>query len=772
MFVSDVSTDFILYQNNPAAYTNPRHFITNAPGLKTSTFGPLSRATTGDAKSAPCRKTPRQTENYDKLLFVKTVLFLVPPLLLGAVASVTAAEVTLRSVAELNDFTEDTSRRFTPFCITGTVQATFLDAALIVNDASGWTEINNLSTTRPKSGDQIVLTGRAHMSSHHEPDFAAAGIEILGKGSVTPPIATPISDLTEERHHLRQIITEGTVIDTFPDEVDAHNHFLIIKDDAEILPVALHVDSEVETDLEHLRDARIRAIGRFMHTASGIRKYSGSFIAVDDRQDITVIDPAPNDPFDAPPLEKTLYRTPREIAGYGRRSVVGEALAVWNGNRVMLRTDDQRIVNLTLAHGQPAPNPGENITVAGYPETDLFRINLTRTLVRTNVRNAVPVTETAITDLATVFNGIGGPNAVDSRCHGRLMRIRGVVQSIPAPNAVEPRLLLACGTYKLSVDLGNHPDAAADIDLGTVLEVTGRCLLETDSWTPDDIFPRIHRLVIVIRAPDDLSVITSPSWWTPVRLLVVISLLLAALIGVYIWNRVLQKLVNRRGRELYREQVAHAIAEFKTGERTRLAVELHDSLSQTLAGIACQVAAGAKTLDRNPSVARRCIETADKMLNSCRTELRQCLFDLRSDTLEEPDFSVAIRKTLDQLDSDAAVAIRFNVPRSRLKDTTAHAILSIIRELTGNAIRHGGATDVKVAGAIEDDRILFSVRDNGQGFDPATSVGPLQGHFGLEGIRNRIQKFNGTFTIDSKPGFGAKAVISIPLPRKKGEYEK
>ena len=244
----------------------------------------------------------------------------------------------------------------------------------------------------------------------------------------------------------------------------------------------------------------------------------------------------------------------------------------------------------------------------------------------------------------------------------------------------------------------------------------------------------------------------------------VISILVAALIAVYIWNRILQKLVTRRGRELYREQVAHAIAEFKTGERTRLAVELHDSLSQALAGIACHVAASAKTLVANPTVARRCIETAEKMLNSCRTELRQCLFDLRSDTLEEPDFSVAIKKTLEQLDGKAAINVRFNVPRRRLKDTTAHAILAIVRELTGNAIRHGSATEVKVAGCLDQGCILFSVRDNGSGFDKDNCDGPLQGHFGLEGIRNRLEKMHGTFSIDSKPGEGAKATITIPLP--------
>ena len=682
--------------------------------------------------------------------------------LVGVTAPTISDGLSLRTVAEINDFTDDTRRRYTPFCITGTVQAVNFpsDRYLILRDPSGWVAIRNTSGYSPVPGEKIVLTGHAHMSTHQEIDIVAKAVVPVGMGTVTPPLALAIGDISEERHHLQPIVTEGIVIDTFSDEIDCQNRFLLLKDAADILPVALHVNPGDNTDLESLRDARVRITGRFIRTVSGSRKFSGPFISVENLADISIIDPAPKDPFAAPPLEKTLYRTPREIAMRGKRTVSGEVLAVWGGDQLMVRTLDDRIVNVTLAHGQSAPNPGETVTAAGYPETDLFRVNLSRATVRKEAPAPVPRHEDEITDLKTIFAGNKG--AIEPRSHGRLMRIRGIVQGAPSPNSAR-RFLLASGPFKLLVDIGSNSDAVADIALGTEVEVVGRCLLEIDRWKPDDIFPRIRNLVTVIRSPADLRIIARPPWWTPLRLLVVISILAAALIGVYIWNRFLRKLVNLRGRELYREQVAHAIAEFKTGERTRLAVELHDSLSQALAGVACHVAACAKTLDKNPDVARRCIETADKMLNSCRTELRQCLFDLRSDTLEESDFSAAIRKTLEQLDGTTAINIRFDVPRSRLKDTTAHAIIAIIRELTGNAIRHGHASEVMVSGGVEQGHIRFSVRDDGRGFDPSACEGPLQGHFGLEGIRNRLTRLNGTLTIDSSPGGGAIAVVTIPL---------
>ena len=127
--------------------------------------------------------------------------------------------------------------------------------------------------------------------------------------------------------------------------------------------------------------------------------------------------------------------------------------------------------------------------------------------------------------------------------------------------------------------------------------------------------------------------------------------------------------------------------------------------------------------------------------------------------------NTAILRTLQPHVNDSRIAVRFNVPRAKISDNTAHALLRVIRELVINAIRHGNATAVRVAGSLDPDVLRCSVTDNGSGFDPETAPGVLQGHFGIQGMRERIDELGGTLTLDSAPGKGAKATITIPLPK-------
>ena len=149
------------------------------------------------------------------------------------------------------------------------------------------------------------------------------------------------------------------------------------------------------------------------------------------------------------------------------------------------------------------------------------------------------------------------------------------------------------------------------------------------------------------------------------------------------------------------------------------------------------------------------------MLASCRQELRCCLWDLRSRTFEERDLTEAVRRTIEPHTADANVSVRFNVARDVLSEATVHAILKIVRELVVNAIRHGNARNIQVAGEFSDGVVRFSVRDDGRGFDPNTALGARQGHFGLQGVRERAAERSGEVRILSSPGHGTKVTVSI-----------
>ena len=163
----------------------------------------------------------------------------------------------------------------------------------------------------------------------------------------------------------------------------------------------------------------------------------------------------------------------------------------------------------------------------------------------------------------------------------------------------------------------------------------------------------------------------------------------------------------------------------------------------------------------------RHLAVADKVLKSCRNELRNSLWDLRNDALEARDLGEAIRRTLLPHVRDVELRIRFNVPRSLLTDNATHEILRIIRELAVNGISHGGSKAIQVAGGVDGGRLLFSVRDDGAGFDPDTAPGVLQGHFGLEGVRERLRQLKGSLVFERMPGGGMRATVAIPLPGRK-----
>ena len=665
-------------------------------------------------------------------------------------AFLSRAEIT--SMAGLEAFTEDLTPRKDALSLTGTVLSVQITSKLsqivLADDQGHRVELFRFpDLEQPTPGDTIKVSGFAYMGKSKEFFFSAEDdFETLEKGDTPEPVPVRLSETNADKHHLLTISTEGTIVESVQDEMDSRYRILMLKDEGCVIPITIPLNAF--GTCEELIGARIRVKGIYRRSVSGIRKFSCPSIHPTLPTDLEVITPPPEDPFSAPPIEKRFYLSTEDVMRMSSRTVEGEVLAIWSGKRAMVRADDKQIVNLEFADGVSLPPCGAMIIAAGQPETDLFRINLTAVRWKDSDLSLPLVTNETPASAVTAFWNANGRNSINGDVHGKLLSVTGVIRTLPAQDDEDLRFVIDSNGLQIPVDITANPALCDELILDSKVRVTGRCLLLTDAWRPGNVFPQAKGFVLIARSQDDIVLVSKPSWWTPARLIILIAILLLALAAVGAWN-----LIQRH------------LAQLKIAERTRLAVELHDSLSQNLAGVAFQVASGKNAIDEDPETAKKRIQASERMLLSCRTELRQCLFDHRSDMLEETDFTAAIRKALSQLKDATSVKIRFNARRADFPDPDAHAILCVIRELTANAIRHGHATSVKIAGSTENGKLLFSVTDNGCGFDPQNCVGMAEGHFGISGMRDRLKRLKGEIILSSTPGKGTKALATVPMTK-------
>lgn len=578
------------------------------------------------------------------------------------------------------------------------------------------------------------------------------------------PVSVTATDLLDGKCDWKFVRLTGTIRDLVHDELNPQFRFFVIDSGAETVYAPTRTITESDEDLRRrLVGAEVSVAGTCDRSIPGasFRHQLRRTLYIWRTDDIRVIRPAPKDPFDVEELGDLANCRPSEIPRLGRRRASGCVLAVWGGRQALVRRRAGDVMRLEIAEGM-LPAVGDFVEAVGTPESDFFRINLVRAAWR--FAAAFPVADEPPVDVSArmLLTDESGRPAAKPDYHGRLVRLEGVVRSLPSGE--ERRLYLADGDFLVPVDASAVPNATGGLVLGCRLAVTGVCVMNVEGWRPTAVFPRIEGFTLVPRTADDIAVLAWPSWWTAGRFVLVVSVLLAALVGFFLWNASLQRLARRRGHELYRAQIAKTSSDLRIGERTRLAVELHDAISQNLTGVSLHIGAATNFIrsgSRDDAVRQLGIATA--VLDSCRGELRNCIWDLRNGSLDGVNMDTAIRSALAPYVGDTHLVVRFSIRRARISDNTAHVLIQIVRELAANAIRHGKAQSVWVAGATEGRLLRFSVTDDGTGFDPAARPGIAEGHYGLQGIRERLRPFGGTLVF--KPtGGGAKAVVEMTLP--------
>ncbi len=360
---------------------------------------------------------------------------------------------------------------------------------------------------------------------------------------------------------------------------------------------------------------------------------------------------------------------------------------------------------------------------------------------------------------------------------GHLVRFRAsllAVQSAPDPKQQWRRLTLERGEMILSAILAAGEVTSLDaLRPGSELEVTGIVQLEYTSIAAPRVSLVPTRLDIVLRSADDVSVVRAPSWWTAQRLLAAVAIVAVAFVAALAWVVQLRRQVRRKTEQLAVEMHARrdAAVEFQATlrERNRLAANLHDTLLQTLGGIGFQIGAGeaeAALPDRAGKPIAQ-LGVARRILDHAVQELRSSVWALRSPSLQGKSLPEALRLVVDRegAGKSARIDLRTEGDFSHVSEFVAGNLVLAAQEALRNALKHGAPRVITLEArtAATPDAIFLLIRDDGAGFTPGQEAGANQGHFGLVGMRERIERLDGTLQIESAPGQGTTVQLEVPL---------
>ena len=197
-------------------------------------------------------------------------------------------------------------------------------------------------------------------------------------------------------------------------------------------------------------------------------------------------------------------------------------------------------------------------------------------------------------------------------------------------------------------------------------------------------------------------------------------------------------------------------------ERSRLAHELHDAVSQKLFSLRLTAQAAAALVDRDPARAKGELQQVAVLAAEAADELRAAVVELRPAALDEDGLVNTLRTHIQVLDRAHTARVTFDSRGIRaLPAAQEEALLRVAQEALHNALRHSGADQVDVALIRRGQGVALSVTDNGQGFEPRT-IRRAGRHLGLVSMRDRASGVGGKLTVQSAPGKGTTIEMEVP----------
>jgi len=688
-----------------------------------------------------------------------TAVLLIVLTLVGGVAA--AAQATgpaqlslLTTIKSIRALTQDEGAKGHPVRIRGVVTHfdEVADTGLIVHDGefgqfvvapqrdpalAAWRDL--------RQGDSIEIEGRT-VRGGFAPNVEPSAIRRLGQGTLPTPKRVAFGSMLTGRSDCDYVEIEGVVQRTWRSP-DPQMNTLFAEVSFEEGVIRATFWDYAPGDLDRFIDARVRLRGNVGTLFGRTEQLRGVSLFVGRTRDIVVLEPPP-EPFSIP------VRSIRSIYNYSAAGEVNRRIRIRGivtcyipGHPVEISdfssTARFRYVRhvVYVSDGgdgarieteQPQRlTPGTIVDVAGFPAVTPGKPILTNAIFKVAGEAPQPTPVT-----------VEGANVLTPENDATLVRMTGQFLSL-LTNPTERVLVLRVGDTVLDANL--EADSAAErlerIRPGSMVSVTG---VYSYQWGPP---PGFH---IFLRSSQDVEVVKLAPWWTVQHTAVMVVLLAFMAGGAGYWVRMTS---HRKHREY----------QAVLNERSRVGRELHDTFEQGLAGISLQLEAVAGSLPGSPESALKSLDVARHMLRYSQEEARRSVMDLRSQALESRDLAGALSDLAHQMTQGTSAQAVVNVVGTphRLDASHEHHLLRIGLEALTNAIKHSGAQDIAITLTFRDDATELAVQDDGRGLEYAITDVP-RGHFGLQGIRERVDKIGGVLQIDSAADAGTRLIVTVP----------
>jgi signal transduction histidine kinase len=202
-------------------------------------------------------------------------------------------------------------------------------------------------------------------------------------------------------------------------------------------------------------------------------------------------------------------------------------------------------------------------------------------------------------------------------------------------------------------------------------------------------------------------------------------------------------------------------------ERTRIGREIHDTVLQDMAGVALRLEGVSRQAQTQAGV-REALTAISSEIKEHIAEIRHTILELRTSDEGTANLEAALEEACGRIERSTSTRCELTVtgtPPPRIGHEVSRELLRIAREALRNAVRHAGATHIRIELSYTDDALHLVVRDDGQGFNVEEHLAAESDHWGLLGMKERATRIGGQFDIRSGDGTGTAVETSVRYER-------